>query len=266
MDPKKIRLVVSDMDGTLLNSKGEIPAAFPSLLERMKRNGVTFCAASGRQIFNIKTKFPDMRDGIYFIAENGAYATYGDETLIELAISREDVKNFRETAIGIPNTHIVLSGKRNAYIEAHDPDFLARLRSYSGHLKETRDVSQIEDDTFFKFTLCDFDNPLKNSLPRFVKFRGEFQVESSGPRWMDITRKEANKAAAVRLIQRRLGITPEETVVFGDYLNDLRMIEECPNAYAMANAIDAVKKAAKNEAPSCEDGGVAEVLDRMLPA
>lgn len=260
-----IKLVVSDMDGTLLNSKGDLPPNFGALFERMKRNGITFCAASGRQIFNIKTKFPDMLDDMYFIAENGAYATYRDETLMEYALTREEIGRFRKAAIGIPNTFIVVSAKKHAYIEAHDPVFLERLRSYAGRLKEVENVSQISDDTFFKFTLCDFENPLENSLPHFLKFRGDFQVETSGPKWMDITRMEANKANAVRAVQERLGVTPAQTVVFGDYLNDLRMVEECPNSYAMANAIDRVKAAAGNLAPSSEECGVAAVLDRILP-
>lgn len=264
---KNIKLVVSDMDGTLLDSNANLPPNFYELWERMQKHNIVFCAASGRQIHNMKIKFPvpSIMEKIYFVAENGAYATHKNTELIELTLQKEDVIKFRKIALKIPDTYIVLSGKKYAYIENCEPAFLEKLKSYSGHLLESNDISKIDDDSLFKFTICDLKNPLHNSLPHFTQFRENFQVECSGTKWMDITRKEATKANAIKFIQQKLNISPKETIVFGDYFNDLQMLKDCPNSYAMTNAPQTIKDACKHIAPSNENGGVAIILDKILP-
>ncbi len=267
MNLKDIKLVVTDMDGTLLNSSAQLPRNFDKILARMRRHNIAFVLASGRQIQNMKIKFSDpaVMNEIYFVAENGAYATYGSEELLELSLNKEEIINFRKIALTIKDSYIVLSGKKLAYIENCEPEFLAKLRSYSGYLHSVEDVSEISDDKFFKFTLCDLKDPHTNSLPHFLKFKDSFQVEVSGTKWMDITCKDANKGNAVKLIQKRLGIAPEQTVVFGDYLNDKEMLKNTPHSFAMSNAIEDIKAICKYQIGSNDEESVALTLDKILP-
>ena len=82
MDLSKVKLVVSDMDGTLLNSKGEVSALFFDLFKKLQKQNILFCAASGRQYHSIVNKLATIKDEIYVIAENGAIAKKGDEVLV----------------------------------------------------------------------------------------------------------------------------------------------------------------------------------------
>ena len=68
-----VKLIASDMDGTLLNGKGELDPAFFSLFEKLERRGIRFAAASGRQYDGLRRTFAPVADRMLFIAENGAY-------------------------------------------------------------------------------------------------------------------------------------------------------------------------------------------------
>ncbi len=265
MNLPDIRLVASDMDGTLLNSKAELPPDFFDIFERMRRNNIAFVAASGRQIHNMKVKFTGIEDEIFFAAENGAYVTKANKKMLSLELSKEDVKAFLEIARKIDGTYIVLSGKKFAYIENPDPVFLARLSSYSGYIKPVQDISKIDDDIFYKFTICDLINPRTNAFPHFKHLQGDFQVKVSGLKWMDVTHKLADKGYAIKLIQDSLGVTIEQTAAFGDYLNDIELLKRAKYSYAMANALDEIKQLANFQTTSYNDFGVTRALSKILP-
>ncbi len=260
-----IRLVASDLDGTLLDSQARLPPDFPEIFGRMRAHGVAFAAVSGRQIHNMRSKFPGIEDEIYFAAENGAYVTKAGEELMSLELSRGDVAELLEAARTVPNAYAVLSGKKFAYIENPDPVFLERLTSYSGYIKPVRDISEVEGDTFYKFTVCDLSNPSTNALPRFAHLRGRFQIKVSGTRWMDVTHPLADKGRALALIQRLTGATRDQTAAFGDYLNDVEMLQNARHSYAMANAHPEIKAVASRTTYSNNECGVTRALDAILP-
>jgi hypothetical protein len=86
------------------------------------------------------------------------------------------------------------------------------------------------------------------------------QVTVSGEIWLDITAKGANKGVAIKALQEKLGINFDETMVFGDYLNDLEMMEVAYHSYAMENAHEDLKKVARFTAKSNDENGVVEVI------
>ena len=81
---------------------------------------------------------------------------------------------------------------------------------------------------------------------------------------VDISRKGADKGAALELIQRKLGISPEETMVFGDQMNDAEMMRQARFSYAVANAVPEIRAMAAFEAPSNQENGVMQVLGKLL--
>ena len=76
--------------------------------------------------------------------------------------------------------------------------------------------------------------------------------------------KGINKGTAILDIREKLGISFEETMAFGDYLNDKEMLENVNYSYAMANAHPIIKQVAKYEAPSNDENGVTTVIKQML--
>jgi hypothetical protein len=90
------------------------------------------------------------------------------------------------------------------------------------------------------------------------------QVIVSGEHWLDISHNNANKGYALNILQHQLGITKEETMVFGDYNNDLKMLELADFSYAMENAHQNVKNVAKYQTKSNDEQGVEFILEQLI--
>jgi hydroxymethylpyrimidine pyrophosphatase-like HAD family hydrolase len=88
-----------------------------------------------------------------------------------------------------------------------------------------------------KVAVYDFVSAEQTTAPRLAPFRyATHQVVVSGTHWVDVLSPTANEAQAVRRVQRALGITPGQTMVFGDFLHDLEMMDAATYSSAMANA------------------------------
>ena len=92
------------------------------------------------------------------------------------------------------------------------------------------------------------------------------QVVLSGKHWIDIMAPGGHKGHGVRALQSRLGVTSAQTVVLGDYLNDLQMLGTAEWSFAMANAHDDLIEQAAYLAPANTEDGVVRVLTRLLGA
>ena len=123
-----IKLVAADMDGTLLNSQHELNPDFFGLFNQMKASGILFAAASGRQYHNIYNRFEGIQDEMVFIAENGSYVVYQGVELLVQAMEREVAMKQVFAARAIDNTFTILCGKKCAYIENEQPDFMKQLQ------------------------------------------------------------------------------------------------------------------------------------------
>ena len=86
----------------------------------------------------------------------------------------------------------------------------------------------------------------------------------SGEIWLDITAKGVNKGVAINKIQEMLDIDHKETMVFGDYLNDLEMMGSAYYSFAMENAHDDLKKVSRFIARSNNDNGVVEAIKEVV--
>lgn len=155
-----------------------------------------------------------------FIAENGAYVASGSREWLVLDMDRETVAGLIAMIRRIEGTCIVLAGLDSAYIEDKQPEFVREARRYYTRCKEVDDLLDVQGDKLLKIAVYDFKGAKENSYPRLKHLEHGFQVAVSGEKWMDISRKGADKGAALELIQRKLGISPEETMVFGDQMND----------------------------------------------
>ena len=90
------------------------------------------------------------------------------------------------------------------------------------------------------------------------------EVIVSGQNWLDISHANANKGYALSMLQENLGITKDETMVFGDYNNDLQLLELAYFSYAMENAHNDVKKIARFQTKSNSEEGVETILEKLI--
>ncbi|MEW2155308.1 Cof-type HAD-IIB family hydrolase [Streptomyces sp. NPDC007189] len=265
--PADIRLIVTDMDGTLLDDAKRIPGELWPALAELRRRGVLFSPASGRQYATLARQFARVAEGMVFIAENGTYVVRDGVELssdpMDGSVAAELVRTVRRLAADGVDVGTVVCGKRAAYVERTDEAFLAEVRRYYVEHRIVADATAVEDDVI-KVALFDFGSAERSTAPALAGFAGTHQVVVSGEHWVDVMNRTANKGAALRGLQRALGITPAQTMVFGDHLNDLEMLDAAHWSFAMANAHPEVVRRARHLAPSNNDNGVLRTISRVL--
>ena len=265
--PDDIRLVVVDLDGTLLDGDGAMPAETVATIRALRERGVAFAPASGRQHATIARLFSEVEDGLVVIAENGAYVTRDGAEVsshtLDLDWSRTVVERTRHLESRGVDLGVVLCGRSSAWIERTDDVFLAEVERYYARLSTTDDLTRVDDEVL-KLAVHDFGDPTALTGPDLAAFCAPQQVVVSGHHWVDVMGVGVHKGLAVRDLQRALGITAAQTMAFGDYLNDLEMLEAAEHSYAMANAHPTVLGAARHVAPANTEDGVLRTLREVF--
>ena len=262
-----IRLIASDLDGTLIGEDGLVPSELWPLLKELKKRGIVFVPASGRQAATLQQTFEGASGGMPFIGENGALVVQDGEVLHSLVISRDVVTEVvhivRDLASEGVNIGVILSTEEGAYIQRTDEAFLTQADRYYKKMTIVDDVLEVCADVV-KIAICSFDAIDDTLVPRVEHFKTTHSVVSSVENWIDITEQDADKGKALRRLQERLGISRAESVVFGDYLNDMELMDAADTSFAVANAHPEIIAAASFVAPSCDDRGVLQVIKHIL--
>lgn len=263
-----IRLIVADMDGTLLDADSELPVGFWPMFDKLMQRGITFVPASGRQYQTLCDMFTKAVQPMSCIAENGNVVAVNGEVIETHGVNHEItdrvIAMVEQTS---ENVGLVICGLKSAYIQRTDSAFVAECSKYYHALQEVnnlRDVLKYEDEQILKLAIFDFDDVESFAHHELDWVEEPYEYVISGAHWVDIMDKHVDKGEGVKAIQRALGITKEQTAAFGDYLNDVGMLREAAYSFAMANAHDGVKAVAKYEAPANTEEGVIRVVDRLI--
>lgn len=263
-----IRLIAADMDGTLLDDDKELHDHFWPLADALFKRGILFCPASGRQYHTLHQRFDDVADELVYIAENGAYVVKGREEISSDTLGDDVVRRVvtavRSLVDAGADVGLVVCGKDSAYIERNDPAFRAETDEYYASLAVLPDVLDRPADGILKVAVYDFGSAEHGVWPALSGFGDEVQVALSGEHWVDVQNRGTNKGAAVRQIQRALGIGPAQTMVFGDFLNDLEMMDEADYSFAMDNAHPLLRERARYTAPPNTENGVVRAISAVL--
>lgn len=238
-----IRLVASDLDGTLLLNKAQSlnPEVFEQI-KKLKEMGILFVAASGRQYDNMLRLFEPVKDDIIYICENGAIIFYKGEVIHKSLMERSLGQEMLRAIIESPGTEVLLSGEHTSYIQP-------KKESYANHLMNVvkNNVTIVEDilkvpEDYMKISLYE-EKGLEESLDTWLKrFKARANVVTSGNGWLDMMPKGVHKGMALSKILEMFQISPSEAVAFGDQYNDLEMLHLVDYDFAMESAMPRVKE------------------------
>lgn len=268
--PHDIRLVVADMDGTLLDGASRIPDDFWPLLEDLKTRGIEFVPASGRQLATLQSMFEGKATS--FVAENGNVVVADGEVVDVHGVGWDLTRTLidivdRAFVSGAHDVGLVVCGLKSAYIQRKDKPFVDECAKYYKAMEVVDDLHTILDtpgETVLKLAIFDFGDAESMAADLLGDVARTHAVVVSGAHWVDIMDPATNKRQGVVALQRHLGVTPDETAVFGDYLNDLEMLEAGEWSFAMANAHDDLKAAAHWIAPANTEHGVIKAVRRLI--
>lgn len=230
-----IKLIVTDLDGTLLDDNKNINPSFWEVQKQLAAQGVLFAIASGRQFYNLEDTFSALRNELLFLAENGTFVRYQNREILVNELDKPSATTFIRIARSINNAFPVLCGKESAYIEDRYEPFVSDVSRFFKRYQIVDDLTAV-NDTVLKVSIFDFNDSATNTYPHYLSYVNDYNIAVSGPMWVDITSKTASKGAALEHIQQQLGISFDETMVFGDFLNDLEMMKAARYSFAMKNA------------------------------
>ena len=263
MDLSTIKMVVTDMDGTLLNSNHEVSDEFFKLFESLKSKGILFVAASGRQYNSIIDKLQPIKDDIIVIAENGGFAKQRDHEILSTPLNTQFVSEILNKLSEVPNTHPVLCGKHMAYISGESDAFVRKLKEYYAQFEILNEL-KVVDSEVIKIAIYHFDDSEKYIYPYVKHFEDKLKVKVSGENWVDISSPNAHKGFALEKVMHTYGIKSHEIMVFGDYNNDLEMLALSDYSFAMENAHPNIKKVARYTTLSNDNMGVEHQLKKLV--
>ena len=258
-----IKLIACDMDGTLLDSQKRLPKDILSVIRALKARGVLFAVASGRQYDALRRDLEEIADEILFICENGALVMQNERRLLIDPVDPAQLPRILKTARNLPHVYPVICGSEMAYIErSASAYFKSETLPYYPSCTEVDDLMEKSAETdVCKVAFFDEIDAQTGEYPALQSALGDdLAVILSGAHWVDVMKPGVHKGMAMRGLQKMLGITPQECMAFGDYLNDCELLEAVGESYAMENGLDEVKAVCKYIAPSNDENGVIRVI------
>lgn len=257
-----IKLIASDMDGTLLNSSKKIDLEFFNLLKKMKEKGIIMVFASGRNLQSLRSLVPvEYYNDILFISDNGSQITYKDETIFIQTLSIDDLKSITSCIEDIKNIRCVVSTPNKIYTNSFKNLLIAKIRGYNQ--KYIRNFNKIGDNPI-KFTIFSKECTQEELLIALNPISEKFNITPSGKGTIDVICKDVNKGMAINIIQSKFNVLKSETMVFGDYLNDMEMMECAYYSYAMENAHSKLKDKARFIAKHHNEKGVILAIEEKI--
>ena len=269
-----IKLVFSDIDRTILPHGSEVSQVTVDAVRDLRASGVEFVVASGRWYPSAKLVSEGqlgITDGYMIICNGGAIVRSDGTPLMEWGMSDEQARAVYE-----------IMKDENTMMTAYVRDAIYRLHGKYltvYNLPETSyfhagQAYHVVDEDVEGFVTRGMHNPYKmeaysDDYALLARLREKLegiglQVNSSFPCNLEIMAPGTGKGAAVRWLTSHLGFTREETMGFGDYTNDIPMLENVGWPVAVDNATQQVKDICRIIAPSCEDNGVAHTIRKYI--
>lgn len=260
-----IRLIASDMDGTLLDENAELPEETFELIRALRERGVRFAASSGRRYDTLRWFFGPVADEMDYVASLGTQV-YADGHLLDREVfSTLSVQRLFETCQMFDCLHLALYDAKHTYL----------LNDQSAYLRELdKDLPDAEcvydppspDVSIIKAAVC-CDRPDQIMDMAYVLERelsDWFTFLPSGSSWIDVTPRHVSKATGIAQLLRYYGIGRDEVLAFGDSMNDYAMLRYVGHPYVMENARYGVKQIAQRVIGTNREHSVQRVMREVL--
>jgi len=250
-----IRLIASDIDGTLLQSgQWSIEPTLFDEIRRLRAAGILFCPASGRQYSSLRRLFAPVAGELTYICENGS-VVYGagspgpvlGSTPMDQPLALELCRDI----IRKPDCEVLISGADTSYLCPKEQvivrHMVEKVRNNVVILERPEDVPEpILKVAAFCANGSQAMRPVLEPA-----WSDKCTVAIAGWEWLDFT--QTDKGAGLRLMCHALGIALDEVMAFGDNFNDAAMLETAGTAYLMESADQALLARFPNHCQRVED-------------
>lgn len=260
----RIRLIASDMDATLLDENSCLPEDFVPTVRALAGLGIHFAAASGRPLYTLEEMFPDLRQEMILIGDNGGAIRWNGEDLYTSEMPPEGWRALAQKTRQAGDA-AVLCGLESAYVERQYQQYDRVMKQFYTRVEYVDDLTAITAPAD-KFTIY---LPRGNAQKAYDTLYGpacgtEFSVAVAGKNWVDIMNPGVHKGAALKILGQRLGIPESGMMAFGDTYNDAEMLHTARYGFLMENGSLPLRETVPFLAPPHWEQGVMQVLHKLL--
>ncbi len=284
-----IKLIAIDLDGTLLNSRGEVSQKNREAIKKAMENGIEIVLCSGRVRSSVESIANDVEADNYIISGNGAelYDEKGSSVLYQKFIDRERVleiskyceENSVFYSIHAENSIIASALKHNMLVHNFENNKKPLEKRTNINITENiyEYIKNNDYDSYSKITICDGTDVIFKGIVEKLREIPEVDVLDVGHMsnktieigteihnvqyyYTEITAKDVNKWNAIKVLAEKLGITNDQIATIGDNINDKEMIEYAGLGIVMGNSAPYIKEIGDIVVSSNNDDGVAEAI------
>jgi len=287
------KLMAIDLDGTLLNSYGEVSKETREALLKAKNNGTEVILASGRPISSTKTLALELGIDNYLISGNGAavYDIKKEEIIYDRFLSKEQVINIAQLCeensffYNVYTEDEVITSSLNYNVLFYHKENVKKPEEKRTHINVVQNIleyiEQSGKDRFLKITVCDESKFIFNSIIKKLKaidgidildveYMSRKKIKSGTDDisieyyYTEITNENVNKWSAIEYLLDKLDIKPEEVMAIGDNFNDKEMIEASGLGVVMGNSNPKMKEIGDVIVADNNSEGVLEAINKYI--
>lgn len=263
-----IKLIAIDMDDTLLRSdKTYEEERFQKIYEALREKDIILAIASGNIYPRLNDYFSHMEHReLYFAGDNGNFVVKNEEVLHKTIMDDSEVLEAVERLEQTGKFSVILCDGIHTYSTGIDEENEDYILGYYPNLEIVDSHDDIPTDEFVKVashSTLSLDE-IKTYADKVMENHPAIEAVTSGGGWFDFYHHEGGKGTAVKALQEKYDVSPEETMVFGDSLNDSSMMDYAKYSVAVSNADDELKEICSYEIGSNDDQAVLDVLEKFL--
>ncbi|CAD5901911.1 HMP-PP hydrolase (Pyridoxal phosphatase) Cof [Carnobacterium maltaromaticum] len=268
------KLIVCDLDETLLKKDGTISKENINAVKLAKKNGIKFVINTGRSIDSVQKLLTSLelnhKANEYVISCNGGIITENsiNEIIYSKTIANSVVKAILELLLADSELSIHVTTLNEGYIVNPRKDDLDYMQSRNVKLKSISisELSQLSLTKVIKIVAMHPDRVKQIELSKKVLKKTNYQVTStfSSNIYVEFTGLFVNKGTATKFLSEKLNIMPNEVIAIGDNFNDLAMLEYAGFPATVSNGVDEIKRLSKYVSPYDHENGVSDIITHLL--
>ncbi|MDR2992684.1 HAD family hydrolase [Bacillus cereus] len=247
------KIIISDLDGTLLRSDKTISQKSINILRECKNNGDELIFATARPPRAINQYIPNVLKNEIIICYNGALVLKGDDILYEMMIPKNIILEIIEIGKKYNLHQICLEINDKLYSNFDVTEYFGNVPC------KVMDVKELDFEKASKVIVCTKD-PISKGFTKELPIECSAVITDNGT-LCQIMHAEVSKWNSIQHVLKHLKRDASEVIAFGDDYNDMEMIEKCGVGVAMSNAVEELKSVAKFIAKSNDEDGVATFLE-----
>ena len=269
-----IKMVVTDMDGTLLDEKGEFDRSrLKNILDELDKREIRFVVATGNEIHRMRLLFGDLLERVTLIAANGARIFDKNEVLLGTCWSQDLVEQVLSYFEGRErDVHLVVTAENGAFVKTGTVfpmiEKVMTAEMAQEFYRKINFVETLRPDDFpqvLKMSMVVNEQVAVQATRQLNQdFADTLNAVTSGYGAIDILQKGIHKAWGLEQLMQKWEIQEQEIMAFGDSENDIEMLQLAGISYAMENADPKTKAVANHLAPANTESGVLTVLENYL--